>query len=175
MTADCALLARAGVAEVTITGALDLRDPAALDALRFVRDCVAVGITAGWTVADAGAVDPNELTHLCPPDAFPGHEQLLAAWHDFAFGVLYWRQGPGFAIVRDVRPAWESAYYTLECDGTLECFERLRTPTPIATLPEREREAYPSLREARLVLEIEGVALTLPYRIHKWPIPFLSV
>lgn len=173
--AACARLAADGLAEVRLAQDVDLREAAALDALRFVRDCVAVGVTVCWSVAHPGAVDARWLTHLSPPDAFPGYDDVLAAWRDFAFGVLFWRRGPSFAIVRDVRPAWEPALYTLEEDGTLECFERLAVPATLAAIPANEAEGYANLHEARLVLEIAGVALALPYRIHKWPIPFMSV
>jgi Family of unknown function (DUF5825) len=174
-TALCAALANDGVSEVFLDGPVDLRDAGALEAIRFVRDCVAVGVQVRWSVSDPGGIDPASLTHLWPPDAFPGHDELLALWREFAFGVLFWRRGPSFAVVRDVRPAWSAAFYTLERDGTLQCFERLRVPTAVAQLPEDEREALESLREARLVLEIGAAAVALPYRIHKWPIPFMSV
>lgn len=171
-TAECGALAAAGVASVVLGAPVDLREPASLDALRFVRDCVASGIAVRWTVADGGGIDPNVLMHLAPPDAYPGEEAKLASWRDFAFGVLFWRRGPNFALVRDVRPAWEPSFYTLDADGTLECFERLALPR---ALGEEPPEIVESFREARLILEIAGRALALPYRIRKWPIPFMAV
>jgi hypothetical protein len=170
--AACAALAAAGVATVVLDAPVDLRDPDALGALRFVRDAVACGIATRWTIAHGGGIDPSVLMHLSPPETFPGEEAKLALWREFAFGVLYWRRGSNFAIVRDVRPAWEPAYYTLESDGTLQSFERLALPRTLAEEPAEIVEAF---REARFLIEIGDRALALPYRIRKWPVPFMAV
>jgi len=170
----CAALAAQGVARIVLTQPLDLGDPHALDAIRLIRDCVAVGITVDWSVSSPGAVDPVELMHLCPPASFPGFEPLLDSWRDFCFGVLYWRRGPDFAVVRDIRPGFEPAWYELEDAASMELFGRLCVPQPRADC-ERFGSAFDELRAARLVLTIGDACLALPYRIHKWPVPFLSV
>jgi len=170
----CARLAGDGVARIILAEPIDLGDPRALAAIRLIRDCVAVGIAVDWRVACAGAVDPAELMHLWPPAELPGFEPLLASWRDFAFGVLYWRSGPGFAMIRDIRPAFDPAWYELEDGASLEVFGRLREPQPTSVC-EQFGTAFSDLRDARLVLTIGDACLGLPYRIHKWPVPFLSV
>jgi hypothetical protein len=170
----CAMLAAQGVARIVLSQPLDLGDPQALDAIRLIRDCVAVGVGVDWSVSSTGAVDPVELMHLCPPASFPGFEPLLDSWRDFSFGVLYWRRGPDFAVVRDIRPAFEPAWYELEDPASMELFGRLCEPQPVAECA-RFGTAFDELRAARLVLTIGDVCLALPYRIHKWPVPFLSV
>jgi hypothetical protein len=174
---ECERLAAAGVREIVLAGEVDLRYAESLQTLRLVRDCVALNVPVTWSVAHSGGVDARFLTHLWPPERMPGHDDLLALWREFAFGVLYWRSGPGFVSVRDVRPHFEASVYTLDTPASLRYFDRFTIPEPVGAIvadPAGDEE-FAGLVEAGLVLVVEAHALTLPFRIKKWPVPFNAV
>jgi hypothetical protein len=173
----CERIASAGARELVISPQVDLRHPSALDAVRVVRDFVALNVPVTWSVSNGGSVDPRTLTHLWPPEQFPGHDALLDAWREFAFGVLYWRSGPGFVIARDVRPGFEATVYTIDTPAALRYFSAFQVPARVETVvadPDRD-EDFRSLVDAGLLMVVGGCALTLPYRIKKWPVPFSSI
>lgn len=150
-----------------------LRNPNALHIIRFVRDCVAVGIRVRWSVSHVGAIDPRLRTHLWPPTDLPGHGELLTHWRDFAFGVLYRRRGSDFAIIRDVRPGWEPSMTTLDGETF---FNDLEAPHAVHALGGScEAQALKSLKEARLFLAVDSSAVALPDRIFRWPVPYMAV
>lgn len=145
-----------------------------LELLALLRDCVALGIDVVWTGERCGEIDPHHLMHLPPPTAYPCSEAVLNAWRDFSFGTCFWRNGPGFAIVRDLRPGGPPTRLTLEAD-TYDAFIAGSRPVCIESLSERVRAALVDLAHERLVAIHDGWFLTLPYRIVKWPIPYVAI
>jgi hypothetical protein len=145
-----------------------------LDVLALLRDCVALGIDVGWAGERCGDIDPHHLMHLSPPTAFPCSEAVLRAWQEFSFGTCYWRNGPDFAIVRDLRPGGPPTRLTLEGD-TYDAFIAGSRPTRIDDLSERVRATIVDLADERLIAIHDGWFLTLPYRIVKWPIPYVAI
>ncbi|GAA1949572.1 DUF5825 family protein [Kitasatospora viridis] len=138
-----------------------------LDALGFVadlRDRTARGERVDWQLEALGlAPDPELLCHLAPPapDQAP-------RWHELhRFGLLYYRRGPGFVIVYDARPTATAAQLLLDDPDELRLFDRLARPGPLAS----DDPAARRLRTARLVMEVDGWAVALPYRESRLVLP----
>ena len=140
-----------------------------------MRDALAAGITVEWTVCDPGPVRADALMHLPPPAAFPGFEHELERWRDFTFGVFYWRRGPGFVIVQDVRPGFDAAQYCIDDEACLAAFTELQQPVLAAHARRTHGEALEMLASAAMLLEVGGWVMALPYRIVTWPIPYSAI
>jgi hypothetical protein len=83
------------------------------------------------------------------------------------FGLLYYRRGPGFVIVYDGRPIRLADEILLDEPAEVRLFERLLEPGPL----DRDDPAARRLRAAKLLLEADGMAVTLPYREGRIALP----
>ncbi|MEV0326829.1 DUF5825 family protein [Micromonospora echinospora] len=93
----------------------------------------------------------------------------------FRLGLCYYRQGPGFLGVRDVRDPAESAVYVLDEPPLREAFLRCLTPQRLDDWPAQGQAAAEELIAEGLLLRRGGLAVTLPYRMRVWPVPATAV
>lgn len=168
---QCVRLAERGVGSVILDEPLELqRDgPYGGGALvRFLRDTVPCGIRVFWTLDPGAIVDTSSLlSHLWPP-AQPGDDAAKPR----LFGVYYWRNGPGFINLQDLRPGRVPCKYTLDEPDLVELFLLLQHPTARTALPDRLLDSFEQMRAEGMVFETGEYVVALPSRVAKWPTPF---
>lgn len=141
--------------------------------LRLLRDVTSHGIRLDWTLAGRPKVPLHTYVHLLPPTAGTNSEASLAAteWAaGFRYGLYYYRLGPDFVSVKDVRPGVEGRRLTI-ADG----FDHFLAIARALSSDELSDDAMDALRDAidaDLALEVDGRVLLLPYRMRHWPVPY---
>jgi uncharacterized protein DUF5825 len=143
-------------------------------AVALLRECQSFGLTVRWRAVQHAGFEFSMLRHLFPPrsldSAQPDAE--LAAWRDdYKYGRCFFRMGPGFVQVKDVRSPSDAARLLLAEPGVRDMFLRCLRPTLLATLPARERAAVSELAAEGLVLRSGGLAVTVVPRMRRWPVP----
>jgi Family of unknown function (DUF5825) len=143
----------------------------------FLRDSATYLTRVEWRGTLADTVDPALLHHLPPPlDLGAGSDEVVARWRArYRYGACYYRCGPGFILVKDVRVAASAARYTLDDPVLVATFLRCREPTALNALTDEQREAASLLHAERLVLRMADVVVGLPIRMLHWPIPAMAV
>ncbi|MET9833318.1 DUF5825 family protein [Streptomyces sp. NPDC006385] len=146
-------------------------------AVRFLRECQSLGLRARWEPAyEEPACDISLLRHLPPPVESPGESQELRSWRaGHAYGMLYYRRGPGFVTVMDRRDRASSARYTLDHADLLSAFDTVLEATALSELSPVHREAVGLLAAERLALVTDGWVVALPPRIRRWPVPATGI
>jgi Family of unknown function (DUF5825) len=150
----------------------------------WLRDTLADWALVDWH-GDVSGVDTTLLWHLPPPSEpldLPGDppatkpaEPPAAAvtrWREaFRPGLCYYRNGPGFIQVKDVRDLRRSVRMTLDHPAHLEAFRTCLRPARVSALFLPVQFAVEQLAAERLILLIGGYATSLPVRMRRWPIP----
>jgi hypothetical protein len=179
---DVAASIRAGARGFRLRDAVRLSADEPRETLAFVRllrDAASFGVPVAWHgIVDEG-LDARLLIHLAPPGPVPEeHTSVsLAEWRHFHQpGLCYYRLGPGFVFIKDVR--WEgqhAARYRFELDGIERIMAELETVVDAATLDDDARGALEDLKGEHLALRLGGLATLLPYRMRRWPVPALEI
>jgi hypothetical protein len=144
---------------------------ASLALLRLLREAASVGVPVNWRGPIVGGIEVSLLVHLSPPDAPDGDgvDPMQVEWQQrHRPGLCYYRLGPNFVFVKDVRRTGASARYTIE---TVEEFRALEAVVEVASLEPRTREVLSDLEGEGLVLRLGGWATLLPHRMRRWPVP----
>ncbi|MFL6138245.1 MAG: DUF5825 family protein [Frankiaceae bacterium] len=153
---------------------LDPGEDALLDVLRRLRDAAAVGDAPSWQALPEAAIDTRSLHHLPPPSVAGAPPPWLVEWRAaYRFGLCHFRCGPGFAVVRDDRAVAGAPRLVVDARGR-EALESWTAPGPLPRQGE-VAEAVAPLVAAALVLVVGNDAMTLPYRLVRWPIPVTAV
>lgn len=156
-------------------------DPAATtQAVALLRDIAPTGQRVDWRGRVTGPIDLSLLHHLPPPTELEngtegvelGPEEVDAWARSHDFGSCYYRMGPGFVQVKDVRNPACPTQTVLEDPTLIDVFIRCLTPTRVRDL---EAPALRDLLRRRLVLLSDDLAVTLPYRLARWPVPFFAI
>jgi hypothetical protein len=164
-TVDIESLVAHGAVELRLTGSV-----AGAGWVRLVALLVAArehGLAVEWALpADRPEwVTADVLLHLPPPVA--GDADEIARWSArHQFGQLYWRRGPGFVTVVDARGE-SRIRYVIDEKPVLALFESLAVPRPITGLSGEMDD----LSDAALVVQQDGWAVRLPYRLRHTPMP----
>jgi hypothetical protein len=170
-------------------------------AVRALRDAVSERGRVAWRGRIADGFDVAPLVHLPPPGAeaagaeaagaeAPGAEAAgaegtgaeaagadgIAAWRErYRYGLFYCRLGPGFATVKDQRRAEETERYVIDDPEVLDVFLRALAIVRLGGMGRRERAHAEMLWREGLLLRCEDVAVTLPMRLKKWPVPYSAI
>lgn len=143
------------------------RWPGFLDTLLWLRMSLARSVPVEWSLDDAGDLTEDDIAlveHLPPPAS--GDDPLCETWRArHRYGVLYYRQGPGFVRVRDRRTQLPHAVYTLRGERVLDMVADTVRPA----------SADQRLGAAGLVITRAGFELFLPPRLRFPPIPAFAV
>lgn len=167
-------LLAAGVTGVTLRSAGSVSPAASAHLVAFLAAAMSHGLPVTWELCGQWpfAAEIGELCHLQPPC---GDEPLAREWQDrHAYGLLYWRHGQTFATVTDVRDV-DQARYVIDDPGLLDLFLRLERPVVVVGLSAEEQERLVELAEAGLVYVAGGLAVRLPFRLRRWPMPLDSL
>lgn len=147
-------------------------------AVALLRECQSFGVPVSWHALRVAEFEINVLCHLFPPQSLDGAKQNteLLAWRaNYQYGQYYFRQGPDFVQIKDVRdPAGGSRFALIEPE-LLNAFLHCRWPTQLMNLSTAERVAVDQLAAEQLVLCTEGVAVTVVPRMCRWPVPVSGV
>lgn len=145
--------------------------------LRFLREITSHTIRLEWTLAGCPLLDPSAFVHLVPPAAGADNaaRACAEAWRDgYRYGAFYYRCGPDFVTVKDVRAGVEAAHLTIDGDGSAH-FRALTDGERLADLDSGLHDALHDAMEAGLAVQGDDTFLVLPYRMRHWPVPFLAV
>src|SRR5581483_4168403 len=174
---DIAGLVRAGARSLRVVPpvVLEQRDARrALAVIRLLREAAADGVPISWRGAVGDGVDPALLVHLTPPLHDDAETPDVAEWRRrHRPGLCYYRLGPGFVFVKDVRSMGTAARFRLA--GVVERFRALESVVDVTTLDGPTRELLDQLESERLVLRLGDHATLLPNRLRRWPVPALEV
>jgi len=117
-------------------------------------------------------LDADDLYHLPPPRQDGSADERVLRWQAaFRPGLCYYRTGPGFVEVRDVRRPADAARLTIDDQLLISVFTTCLSPTAAADLDADSLAAAETLLAERLLLRFADVLLTAPYRMRRWPIP----
>jgi hypothetical protein len=147
--------------------------PATLGAVAALRDAFGTGRVLNWRVEAMPRTVVPLLWHLPPPgNAAPD----FAEWRSvFRPGLCYYRRGPGFVQVKDVRDPEEAGSFTIDEPHVLRAFLRCLRPTALTDLDALERDAAEALLDERLLLRAADQVVVLPYRMRRWPVPAMGL
>ena len=130
--------------------------------IRLLREAASEGIEVTWR----GALDlcaSELLYHLPPPEGD-------ARWRQtFRYGLCHYRVGPDFLLVSDSRRG-RAVPAVLRDQARIAVLNALDRPERLPDGP-----ALTALLDVGLVVRHEGVAVRLPYRLRRWPIPCTAV
>lgn len=120
-------------------------------------------------------LDTGPLHHLPPPTTIAGlPPEHLQAWRStFRYGLCYFRRGPDFILIKDTRVA--DVHLTIDHPDLMATFLAACTPLRDDALTAIQREAIDILAAEQLVYRLDGLLLTLPTRMRRWPVPFSAV
>jgi hypothetical protein len=147
-------------------------------AVEFLREQAGADLTVGWRGRLAGPLDLTLLHHLPPPEALEGADgpAEAACWREaYRLGACHFRRGPGFIQVKDSRDPRFTAKFMLDEPGLVAAFTTCLRPTSLAELGPALRDAALTLHRERLLLLIGDLAVTLPTRMLRWPVPCHAV
>ena len=158
LTEPCALSARAA------------RDTLAL--VRLLREAVTHGASVDWVGRVEPGVEVGLLVHLPPPAARP--DDGADDWRErHAPGLCYYRVGPDFVQVKDVRrPEARSRF---RFDGANAAFAALEGVVHVGQLEPETQVLLDALEQERLVLRLGDLCTLLPHRMRRWPVPAMEV
>jgi uncharacterized protein DUF5825 len=165
-----------GVTEVEVVGSvrLDERDPSGLTSwLAWLRDAASALVAVRWTgqVILAPSLISN-IVHLPPPESAGA---ATRPWLDLhAKSALYYRRGPGFITVKDLRRSRQRMNITLDDPAELDLFERIARPVEVGTLTRFEGQLDEFL-DAGLAYRVGNLVVGIATHLRRWPIPHTAV
>jgi hypothetical protein len=164
--------------------AVDLAEPLVFGAgvasdLRLLwdlRESTSHAVRLRWRLAGQPVVPLHTHQHLVPPvdgvdERSREYARRWAARH--RYGDFYYRHGPDFVTVRDVRSGRQHSRLVIS-DGAAE-FLAMVGATTVAELAPAARRSVPDAVSAGLALTGDGGLLVLPYRMRHWPVPVDAV
>jgi hypothetical protein len=148
-------------------------EPAAARFIAWLRDRMSAGERVRWSGDLPPSFDTASLHHLQPPvtTGRTPPSQAITAWQaSFRPALYYYRKGPGFIQIKDVRDPAAAVRITLNDPTHILVFERCQQPLRPSELSAEEREALAQLTQAGLLLQLGEHLTTAPYRMSHWPI-----
>jgi hypothetical protein len=143
--------------------------------LILLREATSRMIRLSWRLAGVPVIEFRSLVHLLPPIDGDGAESCSYAefWRQqYRYGLYYYRCGPGFIQVKDVRPGGPGARMTIEDSGL---FQELVATASVDQLPEPAVEALNAAIDAGLAISGGANFAILPYRMQHWPVSCVMV
>jgi hypothetical protein len=176
---DVAAGVRAGARALRFLGPVRLSadEPCAtLAAVRLMREAAADGVAVIWNGSVGDGITPRLLVHLPPPQPAGSESDTAdtAEWRRrYRPGLCYYRLGPDFVFIKDVRTPEDSGRFRL--DGVVDAFRSLEAVVDVTNLDSPTRGLVDDLEAEHLVLRFGDLATLLPNRMRRWPVPALEV
>lgn len=131
--------------------------------LRLLREATSNIVRLQWTLEGVPCFPLSALVHLVPPVAgvSPASVRLAEEWAAaYRYGLFFFRQGPGFVSVKDVRPGGEMRRLTIT-DGA-EHFMAMTQASSIHDMDAVARPLVADAVDAELALVADDSLLILP-------------
>lgn len=175
LSADLAAFA---LRTVTVTEPVDLSVSMdeCLRLLRVLRDATSHAVRVSWTLSGPPNLPPRTHTHLIPPRSGTGEaaHRYAESWASaYRYGAFYYRLGPDFVAIKDVRDDADAARMVID-EGS-ETFLALAEAATRAEVEHVDAEVLETAAEAGLLLYTDDRMLVLPYRMRHWPVPYASI
>ncbi|MGW7531792.1 DUF5825 family protein [Amycolatopsis sp. NPDC054798] len=148
-----------------------------LQLVRFLREATSHTLRIGWVLGGRPLLELRNLSQLVPPVSGVDSETnaYAASWRTaFRYGTYFYRNGPEFVLVKDVRPDGPAAHLTITGASSAH-FAALAESSRLAELDSEEMSALDDAVQFGLAVRGEQRFVTLPFRMRHWPVPFLSV
>jgi hypothetical protein len=170
-------LVQAGIRGLVLTEPVDvlLDFPESSYALHLIRDATGWGLHVEWTLG-AASDDVQHLGHLFPPSSWANEDGAAAVreWRrSYSFGQCFFRIGPSFVAIKDVRPHVGGARMLI-ADQDADMFLALVAGVRGGS-EESAAVAVADLCDAGLCAVGSEGFLVLPYRLRRWPVPFSAI
>lgn len=145
--------------------------------LRTLRALTSHTVRVRWRLAGQLTLPMRDHVHLVPP--VDGVDQASAAvagqWRaGYRYGACYYRLGPDFVTVKDIRPGGEQARMVIDGDG-VTVFRMLCEGHDIGELDSAASAGLDTLTGLGLASRGDREYLLLPYRMRHWPVPYVAV
>ncbi|MBB2947125.1 hypothetical protein FB565_006893 [Actinoplanes lutulentus] len=166
----------AGLAGLTFTRVRltePLRPGDGLEDLRLLVAATSHVVRLTWTLDGQPDLPVDRLCHLIPPVSGTGSAARAYAkeWSSLhRYGCFHYRQGPGFVIVKDLRPGADARRMRIE-DEDASGFLRMAVTSHAGELDPATRDMLADAETFGLVLRAGDSHLVLPHRIRHFPIP----
>ncbi len=146
-----------------------------LDLLYLLREATSHAVRLRWTLAGTPCFPLLTHVHLVPPSggvgAAAGYARQWAA--GYKYGSYYYREGPGFVTVKDVRAGGEPVRMTI-ADGAAH-FQAMASARSRHELSDDAAALLEVAEQAGLLIRDADRLLVLPYRIRHWPVPYVAI
>lgn len=145
-----------------------------LEFIAWLRDRQTETVDVSWSAVVDPRFDTSLLFHLSPPAPERSQEEPeeVRRWRAaHRPGMCYFRLGPAFIQVKDVRQATTAARFLLDEPPLINAFTHCLRPRSVDDLEPAERAAVESLVAERLLLRLGDRVVTLPNRMGRWPVP----
>lgn len=149
--------------------------------IRFLRESVSSLLSVEWALGTASPGDVSDMSHLPPPlapeagDTSPAARDARRWREEYGFGHCYYRLGPGFVHVVDVRDANDAARFVLDEPAAVEAFSLLANVVRLGDVPPVAADLAGQLAEARLLAVSGDWATVVSARLERWPLPCTAV
>lgn len=146
-----------------------------LNAMRYLREVTSNAVRLRWTLAGIPLLPLETHIHLLRPSggSDPASDAYAQRWaNGYRYASFYYRQGPGFLVIKDVRPDREATRMVISegCEHLLSMMDAytVNELTPAA------RDVLADAQEAGLIVQHDEHLLVLPYRMRHWPVPYIA-
>jgi hypothetical protein len=167
-----------GCQRLVVTGpvAAGLDIDADLRLLRFLRAATSATLRVDWELAGRPLVAERDLLHLVPPTggADAAGAACATAWRaGYRYGSYHYRRGPDFVTVKDIRPGEPPVHLTIDGDSAAQ-FRALTEAEQLTDLSPAATAALADAVEFGLAVRGERTFLVLPWRMRRWPVPYVA-
>ncbi|WP_157061759.1 DUF5825 family protein [Alicyclobacillus ferrooxydans] len=166
-----------GAERCEATVKFDLNSPGStVHAIEFLRNAMALGMRVSWRLILESDIELSNLYHITPPSSCNGDTSVVKKWaENYHYGSFFWRKGPDFVIIKDTRDENNSSQFVIDDPETLEAFYKCLTPQQLRNIDIVDNPIIEELVSEGVILKLGDWLLTLPYRIHSWPVPYDSI
>lgn len=154
----------------------DFNSATSVQTMHLIRDATGFGLRVNWSMATA-PIDVRPLTHLFPPvSSFDSTgTETVELWRDaYSFGICFFRVGPSFIAIKDIRPTVEAARMVIE-EPYFRSFLELAEWDTVGKFPGDSTAIVDDLVKVGLCHIGRAGMMVLPYRMRQWPIPFSAI
>lgn len=174
---EIARLIKVSVSEVYIKHPITISQQDAqrsLEFIRFLRDAISYGLQIEWKSIFKKSANIRYFIHLPPPSS--GIKSRV--WNrEYSYGKMFWRKGPGFILIKDMRSVSKQTRYIFDDMASLEAFQNIQTPIHLSEMQysSKIKDAIHEFISEGIALQIGEYILALPYRMRNWPIPYTAI